>query len=426
MAKKRRDPLPEQEAEAILDAVAEGLFTVDADWHITRFNRAAERITGVAASEAIGERCWNVFRTDVCESRCVLREALARGGRLPLRELSILDSRDRELPIEASAVAWMDDEGTFAGGVETFRDVSEIRRLRDEVRRSWRLRDVVTRHGPFLETLALAPRLARGRAPLLIVGPSGSGKATLGRALHAEDEVRNRRLVTVAPRDMPERVVRASVEQALRARDAPTLLVLHVDALDPGTQEALANALSGPEPTPDRARLIATALRDAELLAGEGRLPPSLAAALGPGTLRIPPLSERRDDVPLLVQEVLARRSARSGAAPPEISEEAMRCLMEHDGPDDVRGLVEALDHALALEPDGTILASHLPASVFENAPPPGALAAGQDDAGLRRAILAALERSGWNKVEAAERLGVSRATLWRRMRALDVPLSPP
>jgi len=125
-----RRAIPGPEAEAILDAIGEGLFTVDAEWRITRFNRAAERITGFAAREALGEHCWNIFRTDVCEAGCVLREALADGGRTHRRELTILDSDNREVPVEVSAAAWLDELGAMTGGVETFRDLSEVQALR--------------------------------------------------------------------------------------------------------------------------------------------------------------------------------------------------------------------------------------------------------------------------------------------------------
>jgi PAS domain S-box-containing protein len=131
----RCKPIPGPEAEAILDALGEGLFSVDGDWRITRFNKAAERITGFSAEEAVGEHCWNIFRTDVCESGCVLREVLSGGGRSrSRREVTILDSENREVPVEVSAATWLDDEGRMIGGVETFRDLSEVAALRDALR----------------------------------------------------------------------------------------------------------------------------------------------------------------------------------------------------------------------------------------------------------------------------------------------------
>ncbi len=128
----KKSPLPTIEAEAILETIADGLFTVDRDFRIQRFNRRAVEITGFEPDEAIGEYCWNILRTDVCESACVLKEALKAGGRVSSVQVSILSAEDEEVPIDVSATAIMND-GLFAGGVETFRDLSGLTLIRQEL-----------------------------------------------------------------------------------------------------------------------------------------------------------------------------------------------------------------------------------------------------------------------------------------------------
>lgn len=183
-----RRTIPGPEAEAILDALGEGLFTVDSDWRITRFNRAAERITGFAAREALGEHCWNIFRTDVCESGCVLREALADGGRTHRRELTILDSGNHEVPVEVSAAAWLDDSGAMTGGVETFRDLSEVKALRKTLQNA----DLPSLTGatvrPEAEKAAIRAALERrGWNKVQAADDLGISRATLWRKMKAHD-----------------------------------------------------------------------------------------------------------------------------------------------------------------------------------------------------------------------------------------------
>jgi len=117
----------------ILDSVADGVFTVDRDMRITWFNRAAEEITGFTRDEAIGQRCCEIFRTNICFTACPLKEALKTGQNVTNREVDVLDRHNREIPISISASVLRDPDGNPVGGVETFRDLSQIQALAQEV-----------------------------------------------------------------------------------------------------------------------------------------------------------------------------------------------------------------------------------------------------------------------------------------------------
>ena len=115
--------LTPEEVETILDSVADGVFTVDKDFRITWFNRAAEKITGVPPDEALGRYCCEVFRAEICESDCALRQAIDSGRPVVNRAVYILRPDGQRIPISVSCALLLDKKGKIMGGVETFRDL---------------------------------------------------------------------------------------------------------------------------------------------------------------------------------------------------------------------------------------------------------------------------------------------------------------
>lgn len=106
----------------ILDSIADGVYTVDASWRITSFNRAAEQTTGVSRVQAIGQHCCEVFRASICESQCALRHTLKTGQPVVNRLIYIVDAKGRRVPISISTALLRDQSGHVVGGVETFRE----------------------------------------------------------------------------------------------------------------------------------------------------------------------------------------------------------------------------------------------------------------------------------------------------------------
>jgi len=122
-----------REKDIILDSVADGVFTVDENWHITSFNRAAEHITGIPRNEAIGRPCREVLKADVCEGGCALRETMQTGRPIISKPVDIIDARGRRKPITISTALLKDGKGQIIGGVETFRDMTLVEELRKQV-----------------------------------------------------------------------------------------------------------------------------------------------------------------------------------------------------------------------------------------------------------------------------------------------------
>ena len=119
----------------ILNRIPDGLFTTDQEWRITYFNPAAEKITGFSSYDAVGMYCKDVFKNSICESDCALKRAVAEGHDIHNREYTITNIDGNKVPIICSTSAFQDSSGRITGGVEIFKDISELKRLQEEIAR---------------------------------------------------------------------------------------------------------------------------------------------------------------------------------------------------------------------------------------------------------------------------------------------------
>ena len=135
----------DEREKTVLDSINEGVFTVDLDWRITAFNRAAERITHVDRKEALGRQCCDVFRASICENACVLRRTMSSGKPVLNATAHIINQKGESIPIRISTALLKDGAGRLIGGVETFQDLSQIERLRKELQSRYTFEDIVGR-----------------------------------------------------------------------------------------------------------------------------------------------------------------------------------------------------------------------------------------------------------------------------------------
>jgi len=148
---------PDEMQDIILDSITEGVFTVDSDWRITSFNRAAEEITGVQRSKALGRRCRDILRADVCETGCALAETIKTGQSIVNRAVHIIDADGKRRAIAISTALLKDQDGKVVGGVETFRDMTLVEELRKELEGRYRCEDIISRNHRMLEMFRAEP-----------------------------------------------------------------------------------------------------------------------------------------------------------------------------------------------------------------------------------------------------------------------------
>lgn len=425
----------------ILDSVADGVFTVDHEWRITSFNKAAQRITGVAADTAIGRRCSDVFHADICESRCALRESMETGKELIDVQARILDTQGRSIPISLSTAVLHDNDGRVLGAVETFRDLSALEQLRREVKHQYVFEDIVSKSKAFKKIFALLPDVAESDTTVLIEGPSGSGKELVAKAVHNLSHRRNRPFVAVNCGALPANLFESELFGYTQGaftdarRDKPgrialaeggTLFLDEVGDLPQATQVKLLRVLQEHEYEPlggvktshANVRVVAATNRRLAELVSEGRFRDDLYFRLAVVRLAIPSLRERKEDIPYLVEHFVGRFNVKRNKNISGVTPAVMEILMRHDFPGNVRELENIIEYGFVLCHEPLIDVNHLPDDVHAQgrstakpAPEAPLLKLAEADT-----IRLALVQTRGHLEKTAKELGISRTTLWRKM----------
>jgi len=439
---------PQRVQDIILDSVADGVFTVDDQWRITSFNRAAERITGVARTEAIGRRCCDVFRASICENACALKRTLETGSPIIHKAVYIISARGERVPISISTAILKDEEEKVIGGVETFRDLSQVEALRKQLQASYSFADIVGRSAPMRKLFEILPTIAESDSTVLIEGESGTGKELFARAIHDLSPRRRRRFVAVNCGALPDTLLESELFGYKAGaftdarRDKPGRFALaeggsifldEVGDVSPAMQSRLLRVLQErvyePLGSVDSikadVRVIAATNRNIEGRVASGDFREDLFYRLNVIRLRLPALRDRREDIPLLVEHLVAKYNRLKGKDIVGFSSDAMVLVLAHEYPGNIRELENIVEYAFALCPGGMAEVKHLPVYLAAAArPAPTAQGARETLKGIEASFLIDLiQRHAGNRTAAARELGVHPSTLFRKLKALGVEL---
>ena len=432
--------------DPILDSINEGVFTVDLDWHITSFNRAAEKITGIRREDAIGRRCSEVLRANVCQDTCVLKNVLHAKRPAANASVFVIDASGERIPIKVSAAVLRDTDGRIMGGVETFQDLRQLEELRKRLQDKHTFADIVGKSRAITQLFDVLPHIADSDATVLIQGASGTGKELVARAIHDLSPRRKKRFVAVNCAALPDTLLESELfgykagaftgasknkPGRFALADAGTLFLDEIGDISPAMQVRLLRVLQEKsyEPlgavAPVRAdvRIIAATNQDLGELVGAGKFRQDLYFRIHVVALDVPPLRERREDIPLLVDHFIAIYNRLRDQEISGLSKEALSRLMQHDFPGNVRELQNILEHAFVLCRGGTIEARHLPpdlsrGSVHATAEPKRAM---NLKATEKLLIREALARHGGKRSLAAAELGIDLSTLYRKVLRLGI-----
>jgi PAS domain S-box-containing protein len=429
----------------ILDSITEGVFTVDSSWRITSFNKAAEKITGFPRERAIGQLCRHIFRADICETECSLRQTIETGSPITGRTVKILDAQGNRKPIGISTAILRDHDGNVNGGVEIFRDLTIVEQLRQQIERNYWCEDILSCNYRMRQLFNILPAIAETSSTVLIEGETGTGKELFARAIHNLSPRAKKPFVAMNCGALPDTLLESELfgyragaftdakkdkPGRIAAAEGGTLFLDEIGDVSPAfqvrllrfLQERVYEPLGSTQPVRSDVRMIAATNKNLAELVRLNRFRDDLYYRIDVLRLQIPPLRERMEDLTLLVDHFISQFNILQNKEVAGVSGDVLSCLMSYDYPGNVRELENIIERSFVLCRSGQIELRHL--SDF----PPYAGAAGGDGLGRFRQLEAAflmsvLRRNNWNRRETARQLGVHKTTLFRKIRSLGLSI---
>ncbi|NQT25558.1 sigma 54-interacting transcriptional regulator [candidate division KSB1 bacterium] len=439
--------IPHNVTEIILESVSDGVFTVDKKWCITSFNRAAEEITGVSREEAIGKQCCEVFRSNMCEMNCALRRTMKSG--IPYVDSStyIVNFEKRRIPVTVCTSLLKDVKGIIIGGVETFRDMSMVEELRRELDERYQVGDIISRSKSMRKIIKILPKIANNDSTILIQGETGTGKELIAQAIHGLSPRKEKPFMAINCGALPDTLLESELFGYKAGaftdakKDKPGLLALaeggtiFLDEIGDVSsafqvrllrvlQERTFTPLGGTKPVKIDIRVVAASNKNIDQLVKDGTFRQDLFYRINVMQLEIPPLRDRKEDIPSLVTYFINKFNKLQRKVVSGISHEVLESLMSYEYPGNVRELENIIEHAFILCPKGQIELHCLPDIVSQSSD----LETSQSIDDVKKSveaklIISALKRHNYNRLEAARDLGMHKSTLFRKIKTLGIDL---
>ena len=429
--------------DVILDSVADGVFTIDNEKNITSFNQAAEKITGISKKRAIGQKCFDVLHANICQTACALEKTLNTGKQLIDLPISVINNEGKTIPVSISTAVLKDKQGKVIGGVETFRDLSSLEALRKEMSRSYTFQDIISKHHEIHKIFDVLPDIAESDSTVLIQGPSGSGKELFARAIHSLSHRKAKPYIVVNCGALPDTLLESELFGYVKGaftdakKDKPgrfalaeggTLVLDEIAELSNALQVKLLRVLQEKEyeplgaTTPRKAnvRIITATNQELSQMLARGTFREDLYYRINVVKLELPPLSERREDIPLLVDHFINQFNIKKGKKVIGIPSHVLSMFMDYDWPGNVRELENVIEHAFVLCHGSQIEPEHLPRE-FVHTTEDGRKSTPKPAGRIREAesdlIVETLKKHGGNRSKTAQELGIDKSTLWRKIK---------
>ena len=444
----------ENQTQIILDSIAEGVFTVDLDWRITSFNRAAEKITGIKKNEALGRHCWEVFRASICEQRCELRETMETGRPIVNPSIFIVNSQGNRIPVSISTALLKDKNRRVIGGVETFRDLSVVEELRKELAGSHSFLDIVSKNKVMQQLFTKLELIAESNTTVLLEGESGTGKELFAKAIHSLSHRKNGPMTTINCGALPDTLLESELfgykagaftdakkdkPGRIALAEGGTLFLDEIGDVSPllqmrflrVLQDRVYEPLGSVKSEKADVRIVAATNKNLENMVSEGTFREDLYYRINVVKLFLPPLRKRKEDIPLLIDHFIRKFNHLIDKEIQGISPEVLPVLMSHDFLGNIRELENIIEYATVICKNNFIGIEHLP----EYLQPKAHLSKKNKSQGTfgkdlgfndleKSFIYEALRKNNWNRSFTAAQLGIHPTTLWRKIKRhkLEMP----
>ncbi|MDY6879596.1 MAG: sigma 54-interacting transcriptional regulator [Desulfatiglans sp.] len=451
----------------LLDAIAEGVFTLNEKGEISSWNPAMERITGYKGIEALGKKCTLLNFSRCFQKACpagIEECGIYKHGRLDGRECFLRHKDGHDIPVIKSARLVRDKNASIRGVVETVTDLTEMEKARREAEEanrrlgeSHRFDNIIGKSHAMQLVFSAMKAAAASEATILLQGESGTGKELVAGATHHHSSRNGMSFVPVSCSALSETLLESELfghakgafTGAIRDRlgrfeeaDGGTIFLDEIGEITPLIQVKLLRVLQ--ERELERVgeskrrkidiRIIAATNRKLIDLVKSGDFREDLYYRLKVFPITIPPLRKRKEDIPLLVSHFISAQNRKTGKNIAGVTQSSMRILMDYPWPGNVRELENAIEHAFVLCEMDYIDIFDLPVEIRQLPYPSGKTAAASPvvvrslyrEKLSRVNLLEILKECDWNKAEVARRVGLSRTAIWKYMKKWDIPLKRP
>jgi len=443
----------ENQTKIILDSIADGVFTVDMNRKITSFNKAAEQITGIRKDQAVGRYCWEVFKASICEQRCSLLQTIESEQPIINQSIFIINSKGDRIPVSISTAILKDNTGNLMGGVETFRDLSVVEELRKELAGQHTFFDIISKNKEMQKLFGMLELVSESDSTVLLEGESGTGKELFAKAIHTLSHRKKGPMVTINCSAIPDTLLESELfgykagaftdakkdkPGRLDLAEGGTLFLDEIGDISPLIQARLLRVLQDRVYEPlgstrsekANVRIVTATNKNLENLVNKGLFREDLFYRINVVKLVLPPLRNRKEDIPLLTQHFLRRFNSLRGKEIQDISPNALNILMSHDFPGNIRELENIIEYATVVCKNHRVEIEHLPENLRQK---PDNKVKMEFEASSEKAfsldtmekdfIYTALKKNNWNRKATAAQMGIHPTTLWRKITRLNLEI---
>ncbi len=435
----------------ILDNLDIGLLTVDRGGHIAFFNTTAETISGFSRGDVLGKSCSTVFGETSSPGMLLFNETIADGQARSSAEGELRTRDGQIIPVRANYMALKNEDGRIVGGLATITDLSLKYQFNSEIKGRYTFYDMVGKDPAIQKIFEIIPVVAASDATILIEGPTGTGKDVLAKVIHNASSRSQKPLVKVNCAALPDNLLESEMfgyvkgaftgadnDKPGRFQDADqgTIFLDEIGDLPISLQAKLLRVLEdkefyplgGRKTTKVDVRIISATNQNLRQMVKERHFREDLFYRLNVMRLELPPLKNRRGDIPLLISHILKRLRTTRETRVEKFSNNAMEMLLNYDYPGNVRELENIIEHALIVCQGETIERNHLPLALQQELlrswPPGETHMPGEElEISEKQMILAMLQKNSWNKGKTAAALNINRTTLWRKIKKFNIAI---
>ena len=426
----------------ILDSLGEGVITVDKDFRVTFFNRAAEIITGYKRDEVSGRLCKLVFDCELCETKCPIGLVLETNQNIYDFSSNILLKDGSRKSIKLNAAILKNGDGIPTGGVISFRDLSEIEAIKEDRKSMTTFYGIIGHSKAMQQIFELIKEISESDAAVLVQGESGTGKEMIANAIQATSRRKGKPFVKVNCSVFPENLlaselfghVKGSVTDAIKDRpgrfelaDGGTIFLDEVAEMPLQTQIQLLRVLQEGAfervgesiPRKTNVRVIAATNINIEKALNTGKLREDLYYRLNVIPVVIPSLREKKEDIPYLVKYFIEDFAKAYRKDINDITNFALDILINYNWPGNVRELENVIEYAVVRTKEMQIITKESLPSSLGYLPSTKSIDQKVYKKESAAEIVQLLEKNHWNKTKVAKELGIGRTTLWRMLKDL-------